>query len=135
MPGISSVEAYIPKYRLPRSVFAQAWGSGGGAGERAVASYDEDTLSLAVNAAVDALNAQGRDDVDAVFFASTTASYKEKSSAALIATAADLPATVRTADFGSSLRSGTSALLAALDAIKAGSVRSVLVVASDRSEI
>ena len=80
MPGISSVGAYIPKYRLPRSVFAQAWGSGGGAGERAVASYDEDTLSLAVNAAVDALNAQGRDDVDAVFFASTTAPYKEKSS-------------------------------------------------------
>lgn len=131
MPGISSVGAYIPKYRLPRSVFAQAWGSGGGAGERAVASYDEDTLSLAVNAAVDALNAQGRDDVDAVFFASTTAPYKEKSSAALVATAADLPANVRTADFGNSLRSGTSAFLAALDAIKAGSLRSVLVVASD----
>ena len=100
MPGISAIGAYVPKYRLARSLFAQAWGSGGGPGERAVASYDEDTLSLAVNAAVDAINAHGRDGIDAVYFASTTAPYREKSSAALVTAAADLGTNIRTADFG-----------------------------------
>ena len=115
MPGISAIGAYVPKYRLARSLFAQAWGSGGGPGERAVASYDEDTLSLAVNAAVDAINAHGRDGIDAVYFASTTAPYREKSSAALVTAAADLGTNIRTADFGGSLRSGAMALRAAIE--------------------
>ena len=131
MPGISAIGAYVPKYRLARSLFAQAWGSGGGPGERAVASYDEDTLSLAVNAAVDAINAHGRDGIDAVYFASTTAPYREKSSAALVTAAADLGTNVRTADFGGSLRAGAMALRAAIDAVNGGSAGSVLVVASD----
>ena len=131
MAGIASVGAYIPMYRLPRSAFAQAWGSGGGAGERSVASHDEDTMTLAVNAAVDVLNAHGRNGVDALYFASTTPTYREKLSAALIAAAADLGSGVRTADFGGSLRAGTQALLAALDAVNAGTAKSVLVVAAD----
>jgi len=28
MPGITSVGAYIPTYRLPRKAFADAWGTG-----------------------------------------------------------------------------------------------------------
>ncbi|MBM4406039.1 MAG: 3-hydroxy-3-methylglutaryl CoA synthase [Chloroflexi bacterium] len=131
MSGITAIGAYIPWYRLPRQAFAQAWGSGGGAGERAVANHDEDTMTLAVNAVVDLLNASGREGIDAIYFASTTASYREKMSASLIAAAADFPATVRTADFGNSIRSGANALMAALDAVNAGSARSVLVVASD----
>lgn len=134
MPGISAIGAYIPMYRLPRKAFADAWGTGGGAGERSVASHDEDTLTMAVNAAVDALGASGRDRIQAVFFASTTPAYHEKSSSTLIATAADLGPEVRTADFGDSLRAGTQALLSALDAVTAGSAKSVLVVASDRRQ-
>ncbi|MCH7553061.1 MAG: 3-hydroxy-3-methylglutaryl CoA synthase [Chloroflexi bacterium] len=131
MPGIAAVGAYIPKYRMPRSVIAQAWGSGGGPGERSVASYDEDTMTMAVNAVVDLLKAHGRNGVDALYFASTTPSYREKLSAAVIAAAADLGPTIRTADFGGSLRSGTQALLAALDAVNAGTANAVIVVAAD----
>ncbi len=131
MSGISSVGAYIPMYRLPRKAFAEAWGSGGGPGERSVASHDEDTLTMAVNAAVDVLGVAGRKGMDAVYFASTTATYREKQSATILATAADLGTDVRTADFAGSLRAGTAALLAALDAVNAGSADNVLVVASD----
>ena len=131
MAGIVSIGAYVPQYRLARSAFAEAWGAGGGPGERSVASYDEDTTTLAVNAVVDVLRAHGRGGIDALFFASTTPAYREKLSAALIATAADLGPEVRTADFGDSLRAGTAALLAALDAVNAGSARNVLVVAAD----
>ncbi len=134
MPGITSVGAYIPTYRLPRKAFADAWGTGGGPGERSVASYDEDTMTMAVNAAVDVLGAHGRDGIEALFFASTTPAYREKLSAAFVAAAADLGPQVRTADFAGSLRSGTAALLAALDAVRAGSAKSVLVVASDRRQ-
>ncbi len=131
MAGIVSIGAYIPQYRLPRSAFAEAWGAGGGPGERSVASHDEDTTTLAVNAVVDVLKAHGRSGIDALFFASTTPAYREKLSAAVIAAAADLGPEVRTADFGDSLRAGTAALLAALDAVNAGSAGNVIVVAAD----
>jgi len=131
MPGISAVGANIPMYRLARKAFADAWGTGGGAGERSVVNHDEDTMTMAVNAAVDLLKAAGRDGIDAVYFASTTPTYREKSSAVFIAAAADLPPQVRTADFGNTLRAGTQALVAALDAVNAGTAKSVLVVASD----
>ncbi|MSQ26132.1 MAG: hydroxymethylglutaryl-CoA synthase family protein [Dehalococcoidia bacterium] len=130
MSGISAIGAYIPMYRLPREAFKQAWGTGG-AGERSVASYDEDTTTMAVGAALDALNAGSREGVDAVFFGSTTPAYAEKQTASMIAVACDLPAGVRTVDFGGSLRAGTNALLAALDAVQAGSSRKALVVAAE----
>ena len=131
MSGITSIGAYIPQYRLPRKAFSEAWGSGGGLGERSVANHDEDTLTMAVNAAVDALGANGRDQIDAVHFASTTAPYREKQSATVVATAADLGTDIRAVDFAGSLRAGTSALLAAFDAVNAGSASNVLVVAAD----
>lgn len=131
MSGITSIGAYIPMYRLPRKAFADAWGTGGGAGERSVANHDEDTVTMAVAAAMDTLAAHGRNGIDGLFFASTTPPYREKGSATLVATATDLEKGVRTVDFGHSLRAGTSALLAALDAVNAGSLNNVLVVAAD----
>ena len=131
MPGLRSFGAYIPTLRLPRDMIAKAWSRGSLGGERSVANYDEDTLTMAVEAATDCLRGVPREEVDGVFFASTTPTYKEKQSAALIAMALDLPKTVRTADFGHSLRAGTSALLAAVDAVKAGTLTNVLVIASD----
>ncbi len=131
MGGIKAIGAYVPRYRLSRHLLGETWGIGRGQGERAVAGHDEDTTTLAVEAALDTLPGATRADVDAVFFASTTATYREKMSAAVVATAADLRTETRTADFGGSLRAGTAALLAALDAVNAGSSRQILVVAAD----
>ena len=63
--------------------------------------------------------------------ATTTAPYKEKQSAAIVAVAADLPETCHTTDLTGSLRSAMIALKAATDAVKAGSAEEVLVVAAD----
>ena len=131
MAGLRSFGAYIPTLRLPRDTIAKAWSRGSLGGERRVSNYDEDALTMAVEAATDCLRGVPREEVDGVFFASTTPTYKEKQSAALIAMALDLSKTVRTADFGHSLRAGTSALLAAVDAVKAGTLTNVLVIASD----
>ena len=131
MAGIASYGAYIPFHRLARAEIARAWGGSPAPGERAVASYDEDSLTMAVAAARDCLKGVDRASVGGVYFASTTAPYKEKQTAATIASVLGLPGDVITMDFSGSLRSGTNAFKAALDAVAAGSARSILVLAAD----
>ncbi|MBI2919079.1 MAG: 3-hydroxy-3-methylglutaryl CoA synthase [Chloroflexi bacterium] len=131
MAGIVSFGAYIPYYRLGRDLIAAAWGGRSSGGERSVANRDEDSITMAVEAGVDCLRGMDRSQVDGLFFASTTAPYREKQSAALVATALDLRPDVVTSDFANSLRAGTAALRSALDAVKAGSLGTVLVVAAD----
>jgi len=50
MPGIVSYGAYIPYWRLNRAAIGGSLGAGGGKGFRSVASFDEDTTSLGVEA-------------------------------------------------------------------------------------
>ena len=78
---------------------------------------------MAVAAATDCLRGIDRSTVGGVLFASTSYPYKEKQGASVIAKALDLRRDVATADFGGSLRAGTTALRAALDAVKAGTRR------------
>ncbi|MFQ5897680.1 MAG: hydroxymethylglutaryl-CoA synthase family protein [Candidatus Methylomirabilia bacterium] len=130
MPGILGIAAYIPRYRLSAKTVGQIWGRGGG-GERAVANYDEDSLTMAVEAALNAMAGRDPATVGACLFASTTPPYAEKSSATLLATVADLGTEVVTADLGGSLRCGTTALRMALDLVKAGTASQALVAAAD----
>jgi hydroxymethylglutaryl-CoA synthase len=130
MVGITSLGSYLPIYRLERDEIARAWGSRSIGGSRAVAGYDEDTVTMAVAAALDALKQEGG-KVDGLSLATTTAPYLEKLSAAIVASASDLPGECHTADFSHSLRAGMIALKAALDAVAAGSVRKMMIVAAD----
>ena len=126
MAGITSYGAYVPLWRLSREAIIK-----GSRGEKAIRNFDEDSTTMAVAAAVDCLKGQDRETVDGLFFASTTAPYREKQIATQVAAAADLRRDVITADFLNSLRSGTGALRMALDAVNSGSARQVLVVATD----
>ncbi|MBN1830652.1 MAG: OB-fold domain-containing protein [Deltaproteobacteria bacterium] len=130
MIGITSIGAYIPMYRLQREEIARMWGTQGIGGEKAVAGYDEDSITMAV-AAVRECRRRCAGSAEGLYFASTTAPYREKQSAAIIASVAGLDRACVTADFANSLRSGTTALKAAHDAIKSGSNSQVLVTASD----
>jgi len=129
MIGICSYGAYVPATRLPLALIGGARGEGGP--EKAVASYDEDAITMGVTAAVECLRGFDRTAVDAVFVGSTTLPYHEKLAASIVAKALDLRRDVATADYGGSLRAGASALRGALDAVTAGTARSALVVASD----
>jgi hydroxymethylglutaryl-CoA synthase len=131
MTGITSFGAYIPFYRLTHKEIARAWGGRAGEGERAVANADEDSITMAVEAVRDLLGSSEGRDVDGLIFATTTSPYSEKQVSALIATVADLRHDVRTADYSGSLRSATTAILAALDSVKAGSASNVIVTAAD----
>src|SRR5215467_3433989 len=129
MVGITSYGAYIPMLRLPLGAIAGgSRKAAGGSGEKAVANFDEDAVTMAVAAAANCLEGIDRSNVDGVLFASTSYAYKEKQAASIVAKALDLRRDVVTADVGDSLRAGTTALRAGLDGVKAGSARSVLVV-------
>ena len=130
MVGITSVGAYIPMYRLQREEIARMWGTKGIGGGKAVAGYDEDSITMAV-AAVRECQRRCAGKAEGLYFASTTAPYQEKQSAAIIAGVAGLNRECNTADFANSLRSSTAALKSAHDAVKSGSNSQVLVSASD----
>ena len=127
--GIKSVGAYLPYRYLSRAALGKIWGKPG-KGEKSVADVDEDSVTMAVEAAFGCFRLFPRKDVDALYFASTTGVYAEKLHSALISVACDLDdGKVFTADFAASTRAGTNALRAAMDAAAAGS--NVLVTAAD----
>jgi len=126
MVGITSYGAYVPLYRLSREAIAP-----GARGEKAICNFDEDSITMAAAAAIDCLTGIDRETVDGLYFATTTSPYKEKSGATIVAMAADIKENALTADFAHSLRAGTSALMSAIDAVKAGSAKKVMVAAAD----
>ncbi len=78
MAGIVSYGSYVPYRRLKRSAIAAVLGTPSGKGERAIASFDEDSVSMAVEATRDALKSAPPGDVQALIFATTTPPYAEK---------------------------------------------------------
>jgi hydroxymethylglutaryl-CoA synthase len=130
LAGITDIGVYLPWRRLSGKEAGVAWGRPG-AGERAVASYDEDSATLAVSAALRCIGACNPHEIDMLHFASVSPPYSEKSVASLVAAAADLGNGIRTGDHGGSLRAATSALLSALDSVKAGACQRALVCAAD----
>jgi 3-hydroxy-3-methylglutaryl CoA synthase/uncharacterized OB-fold protein len=132
MAGIVSYGSYVPYRRLKRSAIAAVLGTPAGKGERAIASFDEDSVSMAVEAARDALKAAPPGDVQALIFATTTPPYAEKLSAAVVAAAAMLPAEIRASDMTGSVRAGISALLQGADAIGGGAKRALVAIGDCR---
>lgn len=126
MAGIVSFGAYVPFHRLNRKSIGA-----GLRGERALANFDEDSITMAVAAVNDCLRGVPRDGVDGLYFASTTSPYKEKQAATTVAVASDFRRDFFTADYANTLRAGTGALMTAADAVAAGSARQVMVAASD----
>ena len=124
MVGITSFGAYVPLFRLDKKVI-------GGRGQKAVCNFDEDSLTMAVEAVNDCLKGKDRQGVDALYLGTTSSVYKEHLGATTMAMACDLRQEVYTAEFGNCLRAGTAAFRAAVDAVKAGSARQALVAASD----
>ncbi len=114
MRGIVSYGAYLPYWRLERKAIAEALGTPGGAGTRAVASYDEDTTSLGVEAGRAALRGTAIIP-QALYFATSDPAYVDKTNATAIHAALDLPTSAFAVDVAGSVRGMVGAMRAARD--------------------
>ena len=138
MIGITSYGGYIPRLRIPRMVIVQnmAWYfpviMAVSQGEKSVANWDEDAVSMAVAAAWDCMTGQDRTRLDAVYLASTTLPFADRLNAGILAAALNAPEDgVVNADFASCQKAGTTAVITALEALASGRKTSILVAASD----
>jgi hydroxymethylglutaryl-CoA synthase len=114
MQGIIGAAGYVPYWRLDRSQIAATFGSGGGKGTRAVASYDEDTTTMGVESGRLCLNAVPGVDVRALTFSSAVPAYLDKTNATAIHAALRLDRDALAFDAVGAVRSGIGALLAGL---------------------
>lgn len=133
--GITGYGAYIPRLRMQRTAIAAAHGwmapslKGLAKGRRAFTSWDEDAVTMAVEAARDALGTSDRGSIRDLRLASTNAPYADLQNATIVAGALGLRAETSTLDIAGSQRAGVGALLSAL---RAGAAeQDILCIAAD----
>ncbi len=120
--GITGYGAYVPRLRIDRGIIAEAhkWMAPGlkgqAKGSRSFTSWDEDAITMAVEAARDALTGGSVDGIKAIYLASTTLPYADLQNASIVAGAISAPTGIASSDIGNSQRAGTSGLLQALKA-------------------
>jgi len=118
--GILAFGAYIPWRRLPRKAIADTHGwfnpalKGQAKGERAFCNWDEDPVTMAVEAARDALTGRDRCSIGALRFASTTFPFLDRLHSGIVAEALSLDEGVSAIDVAATQRAATSALIEAL---------------------
>src|SRR5215471_8617261 len=119
--GIKSYAAYVPRLRMERAAIAaaHAWAlpslRGQAKGERSFCSWDEDSITMSVEAVRACLRGSTATRVVALTFASTTPVFADLQNSALVSAAAGLAGDgMSTLDACGSLRAGTSALMRAL---------------------
>jgi 3-hydroxy-3-methylglutaryl CoA synthase len=112
--------AYIPRLRLQRKsiVDTNRWFAPGlaslGKGERAICNWDEDAITMAVEAARDATVGRDRGALKTLYFASTTFPFLDRLNAGVVAEALAMPEDLTALDVASSQRCATAALAMAL---------------------
>jgi hydroxymethylglutaryl-CoA synthase len=115
MRGLLSVAGFVPHHRLQRGDIRGVLGKGGGKGTRSVASYDEDTTTMAVEAGRLALKGAPDATVDRLWFATSVPAYLDKTNATTVHAALRLDSGVLAMDAGGAIRSGIGALRSALE--------------------
>ena len=126
--GIAAAGAYIPRLRLQRKsiVDTNRWFAPGlaslGKGERAICNWDEDAITMAVEAARDATAGRDQSALKSLYFASTTFPFLDRLNAGVVAEALAMPEELNALDVASSQRCATSALAMALRAGEPGLV-------------
>jgi len=112
--GVLGAAAYLPHRRLDRTTIAAVAGGGGGKGTRTVASYDEDTTTMGVEAARAALRSTPGARPDVLWFSTVAPAYADKTNATALHAALRLDRGTRAFDAIGSVRSAVGALEAAV---------------------
>ena len=138
--GITAYGGYIPRLRMSRKsiAMANAWVDpslmGNAKSERSMCDYDEDTITMAVEAGRDCLNGTDGNRIKSFFMASTTMPFDDRQNATVVAEALGLSENITTLDVSHSQRSGTSGLIAALKIQKSMNEADTLFIASEQRQ-
>jgi hydroxymethylglutaryl-CoA synthase len=141
--GIVSYGASIPRYRIRTEDIARVWGEdpesikkGLAVFEKSVPSPDQDTTTLSVDAARQALERGGIDPhtIGAIYVGSESHVYAVKPTATIVSEALDCDPHMTAADFEFACKAGTAAMQAAMGLVKAGYVQNALAIGADTSQ-
>jgi hydroxymethylglutaryl-CoA synthase len=125
---------YVPKLRVKADEISAAWGGGSKKiMEKAVTNFDEDVITMAVEAAQSALShakVSGK-SLGAIYLGTDSSPYIEQGATSLLAEVIDAPPDVFLADLNGSPRASTAALIACIDGIESGRYETGLVIGAD----
>lgn len=140
MVGIISYGFYIPKYRIKIEEIAKIWGKNPVdikkslmVEEKTVASFDEDSLTMAFEASMMALDSfQNKDKIRVVFFGSETPPYAVNPASTILAEFLGIEKNYLASDHQFACKAATGAMISALGLIASGFSEYALVVGSDK---
>jgi hydroxymethylglutaryl-CoA synthase len=136
--GIIGYGSYVPRYRLPAKEVARMWSDVAGLPikEKAVAGLDEDTITMSIEAA---RNALARAQVDpgqirAVWVGSESHPYAVKPSSTVVAEAIGATPAVQAADLQFACKAGSEAIVMGIGIVGSGMGRYVLAIGMDTAQ-
>jgi len=137
--GIIGYGAYIPQYRLPASQIARVWGGsdeGLPVKEKSVPGLDEDTITMSIEAARNALKRAGINPslIRAVWVGSESHPYAVKPSSTVVAEAIGAPAHILAADLEFACKAGSEAMVAAMGLVGSGMADYALAIGADTAQ-
>ena len=140
MVGIITYGVYIPRYRIRVEEIARVWGanaadiSGGlGVFEKSVPDMDEDTATIAVEAARNALSRRRIDPekIGAVYVGSESHPYAVKPTACTVGEAIGATPNMTAADLEFACKAGTAGIQACMGLVKSEMIAYGLAIGSD----
>ncbi len=143
MAGIVSYGTYIPVYRIKAEEIARIWGEDGeviskglGIKQKSIPAMDEDTATIAVEAAREAISRAKIDPthVDAVYVGSESHPYAVKPTATIVGEAIGAGNDYFAADLEFACKAGTAGIQICLAMAKAKMIRYGLAIGADTSQ-
>ena len=140
MVGIITYGVYIPRFRIKIEEIARVWGanaddiSGGlGVFEKSVPDLDEDTATIAVEAARNALARREVDpeEIGAVYVGSESHPYAVKPTACTVGEAIGATPNMTAADYEFACKAGTAGIQTCMGLVKSDMVKYGLAIGSD----
>jgi hydroxymethylglutaryl-CoA synthase len=137
--GIAGYGAYVPRYRLPGSEVDRVWKDGQGGSpvkEKAVPGPDEDTATMSVEAARNALARSGVEPgaIRAVWVGSESHPYAVKPTSTIVAEAIGAVPATQAADWEFACKAGTEAFQAAMGFVGSGMAEYALAIGMDTAQ-
>jgi hydroxymethylglutaryl-CoA synthase len=137
--GIVGYGSYIPQYRLPATEVTRVWSDGEGGApikEKSVPGLDEDTLTISLEAARNALaRAQvNPQEIGAVWVGSESHPYAVKPTSTILAEAIGATPHTEAADWQFACKAGTEAVQAGIGFVAGGMAHYVLAVGADTAQ-